>query len=65
MVIPTIRKTSRKQTNNSEITSIPKKTAIIEATGFIRNSSGEIELVAVENTPSKIKQTPDCSGRYT
>ena len=42
-----------------------QKPAIIEATGFIRNSSGEIELVAVDNTPSKIKQAPDCSGRYT
>ena len=62
MVIPTIRKTSRKQTNNSEITSIPKKTAIIEATGFIRNSSGEIELVALGNTPLRTKQVADCSG---
>ena len=60
-----IRDLSAYQNNNSFLTTISNQPAIVEATGFIRNSSGDIELVAVENTPSKIKQTPDCSGRYT
>ncbi|MEO0933806.1 MAG: S-layer family protein, partial [Cyanobacteria bacterium J06641_2] len=42
---------SRKPNNNTENTLISNKPAIIEATGFIRNSKGEIELVALENTP--------------
>ena len=33
-----------------------KKPAIVEATGFIRNSKGEIELVALGNIPLRNKQ---------
>ncbi|MEM6403626.1 MAG: filamentous hemagglutinin, partial [Cyanobacteria bacterium P01_D01_bin.116] len=46
--------------NNPEITTISKKPAIIEATGFIRNEDGEIELVASGNKPFKIKQVSNC-----
>ncbi|MEO1186757.1 MAG: filamentous hemagglutinin, partial [Cyanobacteria bacterium J06636_27] len=56
----------RKLNNNStEVSNSSTKPAIVEATGFIRNSKGEVELVAVENTPSIFKQTSECSGRYT
>ena len=48
--------------NNSQVTNIPKKTAIVEATGFIRNSLGEIELVASGNQPFTKKPVLDCSG---
>ena len=57
--------TSRKPNNSSDITSISKKSAIVEATGFIRNSKGEIELVAVENTALTIKQASECSKSHT
>ena len=52
----------RKGNNNSEITVISNKPTIIEATGFIRNASGEIELIAVQNTPFNTKQVSSCSG---
>ncbi|MGD1914341.1 MAG: filamentous hemagglutinin, partial [Rivularia sp. (in: cyanobacteria)] len=56
----------RQQTNNiSEVTPISNKPAIIEATGFMRNENGEIELVALENTPLKNKQVSQCSGKHT
>ncbi|AFY54834.1 filamentous hemagglutinin family N-terminal domain protein [Rivularia sp. PCC 7116] len=55
---------SRKPNNNSEITTISNKPAIIEANGFIRNASGEIELVAAQNTPLKT-QALNCSGIST
>ncbi len=56
---------SRKQTNNIvENTQISQKPAIVEATGFMRNADGEIELVAAQNTPFKT-QVPDCSGLST
>ena len=51
--------------NNSEITSIPNQPRIIEATGFIRNADGEIELAAIENTPLTTKQAGECSNYYT
>ena len=42
----------RNQNNRTaEITQISNKPGIVEATGFIRNAKGEIELVALENTP--------------
>ena len=54
----------RQQRNNStvEITQISNKPAIVEATGFIRNENGEIELVALENIPLRNKQVSNCSG---
>ena len=57
--------TYRKVSNNSKVTSIRKKPAIIEANRFVRDSEGEIELVAVENIPLKNKQVTDCSGINT
>ena len=57
----------RQQRNNSnvEITQIVNKPAIVEATGMIRNENGEIELVALENTPLRNKQVAECSGSNT
>ncbi len=55
----------RKHNNNYEITNISNKPAIIEATGFIRNENGEIELVAAQNKPFNTQQLPDCSGANT
>ncbi len=52
----------RKLNNNAELTTISRKPAIVEATGFIRNSKGVIELVALENIPFKTKQISECSG---
>ncbi|MEO0839568.1 MAG: filamentous hemagglutinin N-terminal domain-containing protein [Cyanobacteria bacterium J06643_5] len=51
--------------NSSEITSINQKPAIIEATDFIRNSKGEIELAAAQNQPLNTKQITSCSGKNT
>ena len=50
--------------NNTEVTTISNKPAIVEATGFIRNEDGEIELVALENQPLRTKQIAECSGKY-
>ncbi|MGB6301182.1 MAG: filamentous hemagglutinin N-terminal domain-containing protein [Rivularia sp. (in: cyanobacteria)] len=47
--------------NNTEVTTISNKPAIVEATGFIRNENGEIELVALQNIPFNT-QVLDCSG---
>ncbi len=57
--------TSRKPNNNIETTQISSKPAIVEATGFIRNQNGEIELVSSENKPFQTNQVPDCSGLST
>ena len=52
----------RNQNNRTaEITQISNKPGIVEATGFIRNAKGEIELVALENTPLINKKIADCS----
>ncbi|MGB6301183.1 MAG: filamentous hemagglutinin N-terminal domain-containing protein [Rivularia sp. (in: cyanobacteria)] len=52
----------RKRNNNSsKITTISSNPAIIEATGFIRNQDGEIELVALQNKPLINKQVSNCS----
>ncbi len=56
---------SRKRNNNSEVTSISNQPAIVEATGFIRNADGEIELVAAQNTPLLLRQSSNCSGQKT
>ena len=55
---------SRNQNNRTEeITQISNQSAIVEATHFIRNQKGEIELVAVQNTPFNTKQVSNCSGK--
>ncbi|MEM9925058.1 MAG: filamentous hemagglutinin, partial [Cyanobacteria bacterium P01_D01_bin.50] len=52
----------RKLNNNTvENTQILNKPAIVEATGFIRNEKGEIELVALENKPLRNEQVPNCN----
>ncbi|MGB6295678.1 MAG: S-layer family protein [Rivularia sp. (in: cyanobacteria)] len=51
--------------NISEITTNSNKPAIVEATGFIRNAEGVIELVALGNTPFTTKQVAECSGINT
>ncbi len=55
----------REKNNTVETTQISNKPAIVEATGFIRNSKGEIELVAVGNKPSITNTKIDCSGYST
>ncbi|MDY6898471.1 MAG: filamentous hemagglutinin, partial [Cyanobacteriota bacterium] len=56
----------RKQNNNTvERIQISNKPAIVEATGFILNSKGEIELVAIKNKPSLTNIKTDCSGYST
>ena len=40
----------------------PQKNTIIEATGFIRNSKGEVELVAAGNKLFIPEEIPDCRG---
>ncbi|MEM6403245.1 MAG: filamentous hemagglutinin N-terminal domain-containing protein [Cyanobacteria bacterium P01_D01_bin.116] len=55
----------KRDNNNSQITTISNQPTIIEATGFIRNSEGEIEFVAAQNNPLINNQTADCSGKYT
>ncbi|MCJ8279317.1 MAG: filamentous hemagglutinin N-terminal domain-containing protein [Rivularia sp. ALOHA_DT_140] len=44
-----------------EVVNIYDKPAIVEATGFIRNSKGEIELAAFANKPFNTKKISDCS----
>ncbi|MGB6301181.1 MAG: S-layer family protein, partial [Rivularia sp. (in: cyanobacteria)] len=57
--------TSGKRNDNaSEVTTILSKPTIVEATAFIRNENGEIEIVAAQNTPFKTQVT-DCSGINT
>ena len=51
--------------NNPEITTISKKPAIVEATGFIRNEKGEIEFVASINKRFNTKKVSNCSGINT
>ncbi|MEO1432233.1 MAG: filamentous hemagglutinin N-terminal domain-containing protein [Cyanobacteria bacterium J06633_8] len=56
----------RQQRNNStaEIIQKSNQPAIVEATGFIRNEDGVIELVALENIPLRNKQVSECSGTH-
>ena len=49
---------------NSEITQISTEPVIVEATGFTRNQNGEIELVALENSPLTTSQVAECSGKH-
>ena len=51
--------------NTDEILGMSNKTLIVEATGFIRNKNGVIELVASENKPFTTGEVPDCSGKNT
>ncbi len=55
----------RQQNNNIQATQISNKPAIVEATGFIRNQNGEIELVAAQNTRFQTNQVANCSGLGT
>ena len=56
----------RKLNNNAgKNRKVSNQRAIVEATGFIRNSSGEIELVAAHNMPFVNNQSTDCSGKHT
>lgn len=48
--------------NNAKVKQTSNNSAIVEATGFIRNEQGEIELVAAQNTPFITKQIPNCNG---
>ena len=52
----------RHKNHDIEAMQISNQPQIVEATGFIRNSKGEIELVALGNTPLRTKQVADCSG---
>ncbi len=51
--------------NNIQATQISNKPAIVEATGFVHNANGEIELVASENIPFTTKQVSNCDGLST
>ena len=61
-----IRDLSTLSKNNNididEISETPNKPAILEATGFVRNSSGEIELVAMKDKSFINNPKADCSG---
>jgi len=57
--------TYRQGTSDSEVMEISNKPAIVEAIGFIRNNQGEIELVALENSPLTNLQIADCSQKHT
>ena len=52
----------RQKNHNIEAMQISNQPQIVEATDFIRNSKGEIELVALGNTPLRTKQVANCSG---
>ncbi|MDY7036866.1 MAG: filamentous hemagglutinin, partial [Thermodesulfobacteriota bacterium] len=54
-----------KRKNNIQNTQISNKPAIVEATGFIRNQKGEIELVAMENKPVLMRQASNCRLQKT
>ena len=51
--------------NVPEVTPISRRSAIIEATGFIRNQNGKIELVALSPRSLSAKQLSECSGLNT
>ncbi len=55
----------RKRNNITENTQISNQPAIVEATGFIRNENGEIELVATQNKPFTPEKIINCSGLNT
>ncbi|BAY83544.1 filamentous hemagglutinin family outer membrane protein [Calothrix parasitica NIES-267] len=55
----------RKRNNNIQATQISNKPAIVEATGFIRNQDGEIELVAMEDKSNISNSKIDCRGYST
>ncbi|BAY84238.1 filamentous hemagglutinin family outer membrane protein [Calothrix parasitica NIES-267] len=50
---------------NSQVVTTSNKPAIVEATGFIRNRDGEIELVAAQPNPFIMKQVAECSRANT
>ncbi|MEO1560583.1 MAG: filamentous hemagglutinin N-terminal domain-containing protein, partial [Cyanobacteria bacterium J06632_19] len=47
---------------NNNVNYDNQKKPIVEATGFMRNENGEIELVATHNTPLQTKSVSGCSG---
>lgn len=49
----------------AKVAAISNKPAIVEATGFISNSKGEIELIALSPTPLTTKQLSECSTANT
>ncbi|MEM6401753.1 MAG: filamentous hemagglutinin, partial [Cyanobacteria bacterium P01_D01_bin.116] len=55
----------KRNNNIIESTQISNQPAIVEATGFIRNENGNIELVALNNTSLANKQVADCSRTNT
>ena len=57
----------RQQRDNNIVgkTQISNQSAIVEATGFMRNANGEISLVALSPTRGTIKQFMTCSGTNT
>ena len=59
------RKRDNNTVENTQISQISNKPAIVEATGFIRNNQGEIELVALENSPLTNLQIAECGGKHT
>ncbi len=53
----------RKQNNNTvENPLLSNQPAIVEATGFIRNENGVIELVALENIPLTTQKIANCTN---
>ncbi|MEM7556814.1 MAG: filamentous hemagglutinin N-terminal domain-containing protein [Cyanobacteria bacterium P01_A01_bin.84] len=56
--------TYSQQKNNEvvEITNLLNQPVILEANSFIRNASGEIELIAAQSTPLVARKLAGCSG---
>ncbi|BAY82145.1 filamentous hemagglutinin family outer membrane protein [Calothrix parasitica NIES-267] len=59
------RKRNNNTVENTQISQISNKPAIVEATGFIRNENGKIELIALSPTSLPIKKLSECSGLNT
>ena len=59
------RKLNNNTVENTKISQISNKPAIVEATGFIRNENGKIELIALSPTSLPTKQLSECSGLNT
>ncbi|AFY54829.1 filamentous hemagglutinin family N-terminal domain protein [Rivularia sp. PCC 7116] len=54
-----------KNKNIDEISEIPNKPEIVEATGFVRHPNGEVELIATQNKPFLIRQASNCRVQKT
>ncbi|MGB3636823.1 MAG: S-layer family protein [Rivularia sp. (in: cyanobacteria)] len=57
-----IRDLSAHRQQSDKITQIPvsKQRKIVEATGFVKNARGEVELVALPKSFENLQQMPDC-----